>query len=98
MTEHKEGKIMDRSRKAYFYLRSKKLHMIKSVDYAVDLSEDEDKRLKEEIAVNPCCKAEALKSFWSFLTKTVGKKAYNFDDYMDSYCSNKRKEMEAKGL
>lgn len=82
----------------YFYLRSGKLHRVVPTDFAVDLSGDEDRRLKEDIAGSPCGKAEILCGFWAFLTKTVGRKAYNFDEYMDSYCERKREEMEAKGL
>ena len=84
--------------KEYFYLRSGKLHRVVPTDFAVDLSEDEDRRLKEDIARNPGSKAEVLSGFWSFLIKTVGKKAYSFDEFMDSYCGKKREEMEAKGL
>ena len=64
----------------------------------MDLSGDEDRRLKDDIAGNPGRKAEILCGFWAFLIKTVGRKAYNFDEFMDSYCGRKRKEMEAKGL
>ncbi len=84
--------------KEYFYLRSGKLHCVIPTDFAVDLSEDEDRRLKEDIAKNPSSKPEILCGFWTFLTKTVGKKSYNFDEFMDSYCERKREEMEAKGL
>ena len=84
--------------KEYFYLRSGKLHRVIPTDFAVDLSEDEDRRLKEGIAKNPSNKVEILSVFWSFLTKTVGKKPYNFDDFMDSYCERKRKVMKAKEL
>ena len=84
--------------KEYFYLRSGKLHRVIPTDFAVDLSEDEDRRLKEDIAKNPSNKVEILSVFWSFLTKTVGKNPYNFDEFMDSYCGKKREEMEAKGL
>ena len=89
---------MIRKNKEYFYLRSKKLHRVIPTDFAVDLSENEDRRLKDEIAKSPSSKVEILSVFWSFLTKTVGKKPYNFDEFMDSYCDKKRKEMEAKGL
>lgn len=89
---------MNKEKKSYFYLRSGKLHKVIPVDFAVNLSEDEDKRLKEEIRKNPAEKAELLRNFWYFLTQIVGKKAYNFDDFMDSYCNRKRQEMEAKGL
>ena len=84
--------------KEYFYLRSGKLHRVIPTDFAVDLSEDEDRRLKEDIAKDPSNKVEILSVFWSFLTKTVGKKSYNFDDFMDSYCERKRKAMKAKDL
>lgn len=84
--------------KEYFYLRSGKLHRVVPTDFAVDLSGDEDRRLKEDIAGNPGSKPEVLSGFWAFLTKTVGRKPYNFDDFMDSYCAKKREEMEAKGL
>lgn len=89
---------MSGKNKEYFYLRSGKLHRVIPTDFAVDLSEDEDRRLKEDIAKNPSSKAEMLSGFWAFLTKTVGKKSYNFDEFMDSYCDKKREEMEAKGL
>ena len=89
---------MSRKNKEYFYLRSGKLHRVIPTDFAVDLSEDEDRRLKEDIAKNPSSKAEILCGFWNFLTKTVGKKSYNFDDFMDSYCERKRKVIKAKGL
>ena len=89
---------MSRKNKEYFYLRSGKLHRVIPTDFAVDLSEDEDRRLKEDIAKNPSSKAEILCGFWAFLTKTVGKKSYNFDDFMDSYCERKRKVIKAKGL
>ena len=84
--------------KEYFYLRSGKLHRVIPTDFAVDLSEDEDRRLKEDIAKNPSNKVEILSVFWSFLTKTVGKKSYNFDEFMDSYCDKKREEMKFKEL
>lgn len=84
--------------KEYFYLRSGKLHRVVPTDFAVDLSGDEDRRLKEDIAENPGSKAEILSGFWSFLTRTVGKKSYNFDEFMDSYCERKREAMKAKGL
>ena len=84
--------------KGYLYLRSGILHRVVPTDFAVDLSEDEDRRLKEDIAKNPGSKAEILSRFWAFLTKTVGKNPYNFDEFMDSYCDKKREEMEAKGL
>ena len=89
---------MSGKNKEYFYLRSGKLHRVIPTDFAVDLSEDEDRRLKEGIAKNPSNKVEILSVFWSFLTKTVGKKPYNFDDFMDSYCERKRKVMKAKEL
>lgn len=89
---------MSRKNKEYFYLRSGKLHRVIPVDFAVDLSEDEDRRLKEDIARKPSFKPEILSGFWAFLTKTVGRKPYNFDEFMDSYCDRKREEMEAKGL
>ena len=89
---------MSGKNKEYFYLRSGKLHHVIPTDFAVDLSEDEDRRLKEYIAKNPSSKAEILCRFWDFLTKTVGKKPYNFDDFMDSYCERKRKVIKAKGL
>lgn len=89
---------MSGKNKEYFYLRSGKLHRVVPTDFAVDLSGDEDRRLKEDIARNPGSKAEILSGFWSFLTRTVGKKSYNFDEFMDSYCERKRKAMKAKGL
>lgn len=89
---------MSGKNREYFYLRSGKLHRVVPTDFAVDLSKDEDRRLKEDIARNPSSKAEMLSDFWAFLTKTVGKKSYNFDEFMDSYCGRKREEMEAKGL
>lgn len=89
---------MSGKNKEYFYLRSGKLHRVVPTDFAVNLSEDEDRRLKEEIAKNPSGKAEILSEFWSFLTRIVGRRSYNFDKFMDSYCSRKRDEMEAKGL
>ena len=52
--------------KEYFYLRSGKLHRVIPTDFAVDLSEDEDRRLKEGIAKNPSNKVEILSVFWSF--------------------------------
>ena len=82
-------------KKEYFYLRSGKLHRVIPTDFAVDLSEDI--KLKEDIARNPGSKSEILSGFWAFLTRTVGKKPYNFDEFMDSYCAKKRGEMEAKG-
>lgn len=89
---------MSGKNKEYFYLRSGILHRVIPTDFAVDLSKDEDRRLKEDIAKNPSNKAEILSDFWAFMTKTVGKKSYNFDEFMDSYCAKKREEMEAKGL
>ena len=89
---------MSGKNKEYFYLRSGKLHRVIPTDFAVDLSKDEDRRLKEDIAKYPSNKAEILSDFWAFMTKTVGKKSYNFDEFMDSYCDKKREEMEAKGL
>ena len=89
---------MSGKNKAYFYLRSGKLHRVIPTDFAVDLSEGEDRRLKEDIARNLSSKAEVLSGFWTLLTETVGKKPYNFDEFMDSYCDRKREEMEAKGL
>ena len=78
--------------KHFYYLRSGVLHHVYPVDYAVNLSEDEDRQIKEELNKEPYNKQEILEKYWSFLTRTAGKKSYDFVSYMDKKCALKRAE------
>ena len=83
----------------YFYLRSGKLHHVFPTDLAVDLSEAEAEAVKKELNErSPEDKQEVLGRQWGLLTGAVGKKPYDFTEFMDRHCSEKRRRMEAMGL
>ena len=59
--------------KPYFYIRNGLLHVRYTVDRAVELSVTEEKKIKDEIALEPYSKQKILTDNWNFLTKTVRK-------------------------
>lgn len=59
--------------KPYYYFRNRHLHIRYNVDRAIELSEDEALKLKNDITENPSYKQSILAKAWSFFEKTVGK-------------------------
>ena len=59
--------------KPYYYLRNGVLHARYTVDRAVELSESEEKELKDKISLEPYNKQEILAKSWNLLTEFVGK-------------------------
>ena len=59
--------------KPYYYLRNGLLHVRHTVDRAVDLSKDEEMRIKEELNKDPVQKQQILGREWNLQTVTNGK-------------------------
>lgn len=85
---------MPKQENKYYYLRSNILHCVErvTVDKAVRLSDSEAERLKAEITESPSCKYERLRDFWAFLTKTKGEKPFDFTEWFDRHCREKRRQ------
>ena len=54
--------------KPYYYLRNGLLHVRHTVDRAVDLSKDEEMRIKEELTEDPAQKQQILGREWNLQT------------------------------
>ena len=54
--------------KPYYYLRNRLLHVRHTVDRAVDLSKDEEMRIKEELNKDPAQKQQILGREWNLQT------------------------------
>ena len=54
--------------KPYYYLRNGLLHVRHTVDRAVDLSKDEEMRIKEELTKDPAQKQQILGREWNLQT------------------------------
>lgn len=59
--------------KPYYYMRNGVLHARYTVDRAVELSESEEKEIKERITLAPYNKQDILSKSWNLLTVYVGK-------------------------
>lgn len=59
--------------KPYYYMRNGVLHARYTVDRAVELSESEEKEIKEKITLEPYNKQEIFSKLWNLLTVYVGK-------------------------
>lgn len=59
--------------KPYYYFRNGHLHVRYNVDRAIELSEAEALKLKNDMTANPADKQFVLAEAWSFFEKTVGK-------------------------
>lgn len=59
--------------KPYYYMRNGVLHARYTVDRAVELSESEEKEIKEKITLEPYNKQEIFSKQWNLLTVYVGK-------------------------
>lgn len=59
--------------KPYYYMRNGVLHARYTVDRAVELSESEEKELKDKITLEPYNKQDILAKSWNLLTVYVGK-------------------------
>ena len=59
--------------KPYYYLRNGLLHVRHTVDRAVDLSKDEEMRIKGELDKAPAQKQQILGREWNLQTVTNGK-------------------------
>lgn len=59
--------------KPYYYMRNGVLHARYTVDRAVELSESEEKEIKEKLSLEPFNKQEILAKSWNLLTVYVGK-------------------------
>lgn len=64
--------------KPYYYMRNGLLHTRYTVDRCVELSKDEESRIKEEITACPQNKQIILAKYWNLLTVMV-KKTIIFD-------------------
>lgn len=84
--------------KSYYYLRSGRIHKKKYyIDYAIDLTAEEDRQIKTEIANSPNDKKLIIRKYWKKLLAD-GIESYNFTEALDEKCSKKRREMEKLGL
>lgn len=63
--------------KPYYYMRNGLLHVRYTVDRCVELSESEEKRIKEELAEEPFNKQAIFSRQWNFLTQYVGKAVHH---------------------
>lgn len=77
--------------KDYYYLRSGILHKKYVVDEAVQLSKDEEDRIKEEMRKNPAMKQDVYERHWSLYAKVMGRKTFRFKEWFDGYCDEKRR-------
>ena len=59
--------------KPVFFLKGKRLFVRYTVDRCIQLSKDEEKRLKNEMTEKPYDKQEILKSAWKFYADCVKK-------------------------
>lgn len=59
--------------KPYWYIRGTAVHVRFILDKAIELSDSESARLKEELSANPSDKQEILKKAWSFYADCIGK-------------------------
>ena len=59
--------------KPYYYLRNGALHVRFTSDRCIQLSKDEEKRLKNEMTEKPYDKQEILESAWKFYADCVKK-------------------------
>ena len=59
--------------KPYYYFRNGYLHVRYNVDRAIELSEAEALKLKNDMTANPAYKQSVLAEAWRFFEKTVGK-------------------------
>lgn len=86
--------------RVYYYLRSGFLHRVEKVeqDKAIELSKDENERLKDKITQNPADKWNTLREAWDFFGKAVGKKPIDFKPYLDKKCAEKREDCARRGI
>lgn len=63
----------DIATKPYYYLRNGLLHVRHTVDRAVNLSKDEEMRIKEELTEAPAQKQQILGREWNLQTVMNGK-------------------------
>jgi hypothetical protein len=59
--------------KPYYYMRNGVLHARYTVDRAVELSESEEKELKDKISLEPYNKQAIFSKYWNLLTVYVRK-------------------------
>ena len=59
--------------KPYYYMRNGVLHARYTVDRAIELSESEEKEIKERITLAPYNKQDIFSKQWNLLTVYVGK-------------------------
>ena len=76
--------------KDYYYIRSGYLHYVHRVDDAIKLTELEDEQIKQKIAANPSDKKEVLENLWNNLMEENENKAFDFKEYLDRKCDEKR--------
>ena len=59
--------------KPVFFLKGKRLFVRYTVDRAVNLSKDEESKIKVDMSMNPADKQSVLAKAWNFMTACVGK-------------------------
>lgn len=81
----------------YYYMRSGVLHRKYTVDEAVKLSADEEKRVKSEVAERPYDKQGVYERHWSLYAKVMGRKTFAFKEWFDGECEKKRRAAARSG-
>lgn len=62
--------------KPYYYMRNGLMHVRYTVDRCIKLTEDEEKRIKDQFKVRPYDKQNILADNWKFLTGCVEREIY----------------------
>ena len=62
--------------KPYYYMRNGLMHVRYTVDRCIKLTEDEEKRIKDQFMTRPYDKQNILADNWKFLTGCVEREIY----------------------
>ncbi len=84
--------------KDYYYLRSGYLHCIHPIDDAIKLTETEDNEVKQKIAATPSEKKQILENLWNHLIGENKNGVFNFTEYLDKKCHEKREYCRKLGI
>ncbi|MBR5965049.1 MAG: hypothetical protein IK015_02885 [Treponema sp.] len=84
--------------KDYYYLRSGYLHCVHPIDDAIKLTETEDNEAKQKIAATPSDKKQILENLWNHLIGENKNRVFNFTEYLDKKCHEKREYCRKLGI
>ena len=75
VNEYKEVTVVDGETaiKPYYYMRNGLLHIRFNVDRAIELSKEEEAKIKKELAESPSCKQKVFAENWNLLSNFVRK-------------------------